>query len=42
LFGKLFGGRGCISQKLSAQLWEQSVQLITKRRKNMKKADAAV
>jgi hypothetical protein len=36
LFGKLFGDRGYISQKLFDQLWEQGVQLITKLRKNMK------
>ena len=31
LFGKLFGDRGYISQKLFEQLWERGVQLITKR-----------
>jgi hypothetical protein len=36
LFGKLFGDRGYISQKLFEQLWERRVQLITKLRKNMK------
>src|SRR2546430_816478 len=36
LFGKLFGDRGYISQKLFEQLWGQGVQLITKLRKNMK------
>lgn len=36
LFGKLFGDRGYIAQKLFDQLWEQGVQLITKLRKNMK------
>ena len=36
LFGKLFGDRGYISQRLFEQLWEQGVQLITKLRKNMK------
>ena len=36
LFGKLFGDRGYISQKLFEQLGGQGVQLITKLRKNMK------
>jgi len=36
LFGKLFGDRGYISKELFALLWEQSVQLITKIKKNMK------
>jgi hypothetical protein len=36
LFGKLFGDRGYISQRLFEPLWEQGVQLITKLRKNMK------
>jgi len=36
LFGKLFGDRGYISIELFALLWEQSVQLITKIKKNMK------
>jgi hypothetical protein len=36
LFGKLFGGRGCISQELFKLLYEQGVQLITKLKKNMK------
>ena len=36
LFGKVFGDRGYISQRLFEQLWEQGVQLITKLRKNMK------
>ena len=36
LFGKVFGDRGYISQRLFEQLWEQGVQLLTKLRKNMK------
>jgi hypothetical protein len=36
LSGKLFGGRGYISQPLFDHLWEQGVQLVTKARKNMK------
>lgn len=36
LFGKLFGDRGYISQKLFEQLFECGVQLITSIRKNMK------
>jgi hypothetical protein len=36
LFGKLFGDRGYLSQRLFEQLWEPGVQLITKLRKNMK------
>lgn len=36
LWGKLFGDRGYISQKLFDQLWQQDVQLITKLKKNMK------
>jgi hypothetical protein len=36
LFGKLFGDRGHISQKLFEQLWAQGVQLMTKLRKDMK------
>jgi hypothetical protein len=36
LFGKLFGDRGYISQKLFDQLYAQGLQLITKRKKNMK------
>jgi hypothetical protein len=36
LFGKLFGDRGYISQKLQEVLSQQGLQLITKIRKNMK------
>ena len=36
LFGKLFGDKGYISQKLFELLFAQEVQLITKLRKNMK------
>jgi hypothetical protein len=36
LFGKLFGDKGYISQRLANQLLEQDVQLITGLRKNMK------
>jgi len=36
LWGKLFGDKGYISQPLFDQLYEQSVQLITQIRKNMK------
>lgn len=36
LFGKLFGDKGYISQRLADQLLEQDVQLITGLRKNMK------
>ena len=36
LFGKLFGDRGYISQKLQEVLREQGLHLITKIRKNMK------
>jgi len=36
LQGKLFGDRGYISQELFQKLWENSVQLITGIRKNMK------
>lgn len=37
LWGKLFGDKGYISQKLSDLLGEENIQLITKVRKNMKK-----
>ena len=37
VFGKLFGDRGYISQKLAEYLWNEGVELIYKRRKNMKK-----
>jgi hypothetical protein len=36
LLGKLFGDRGYISQALFEQLYERSLQLITKSKKNMK------
>ncbi len=36
VFGKLFGDRGYISQKLAEYLWKDGVELIYKRRKNMK------
>lgn len=36
LIGKLFGDRGYISQALFESLFERSLELITKRRKNMK------
>ena len=36
LFGKLFGDKGYVSQQLFNQLFDQSVQLITKLRRNMK------
>jgi len=36
LFGKLFGDRGYISQKLFEELYERGLQLITKLKKNMK------
>ncbi len=36
LIGKLFGDRGYISQDLFEQLYEQKLQLITHRKKNMK------
>lgn len=36
LWGKLFGDKGYLSQKLFQQLFEQGLQLITKLRKNMK------
>ncbi len=36
LFGKLFGDKGYISQKLFDELYSRGVQLITKIRKNMK------
>lgn len=36
LFGKLFGDRGYISQKLFKLLFEDGVQLVTKIKKNMK------
>jgi hypothetical protein len=37
LFGKVFGDRGYVSQKLALQLWQDSgIQLITKLKRNMK------
>jgi hypothetical protein len=36
LFGKLFGDRGYVSQELFEQLYRQGLELIAKRRKNMK------
>jgi transposase len=37
LFGKVFGDRGYVSQKLALQLWhEGGIQLITKLKRNMK------
>ena len=36
LVGKLFGDRGYISQSLFEQLYKQGLQLITRRKKNMK------
>ena len=36
LFGKLFGDKGYLSQKLFEQLLQQDVQLITSVRRNMK------
>ena len=37
MFGKLFGDKGYISQPLFEQLLAQGLELITPRRKNMKK-----
>ncbi len=36
LFGKLFGDRGYVSQKLFEQLYEQGLKLIAKSKRNMK------
>ena len=36
LWGKLFGDRGYISQKLFDQLWAEGVHLVTKLKRNMK------
>ncbi len=36
IFGKLFGDRGYISQKLFEELYAQQLQLITRYKKNMK------
>lgn len=38
LFGKVYGDKGYISQKLFEELFEQGVELVTKVRKNMKGA----
>ena len=37
IFGKLFGDRGYISQKLADFLWNDGISLVYKRRRNMKK-----
>ncbi|MEA5478514.1 transposase [Pseudanabaena galeata UHCC 0370] len=37
LFGQLFGDRSYISQKLFEKLYEQGLQLITKRKKKERK-----
>jgi len=37
VFGKLFGDRGYISEKLAEYLWNDGIAIIYKRRKNMKK-----
>ena len=37
IFGKLYGDRGYISQKLADFLWNDGISLVYKRRKNMKK-----
>ena len=37
IFGKLYGDRGYVSQKLADFLWNDGVHLVYKRRKNMKK-----
>ncbi len=36
IFGKLFGDKGYISQKLFYNLWEKGIELITKQKKNAK------
>lgn len=36
LIGKLFGDRGYISQDLFEQLYQQGLELITRRKKKMK------
>ena len=36
LFGKLFGDKGYVSQKLFEKLWEKDMELITNKRKNEK------
>jgi hypothetical protein len=42
LIGKLFGDRGYISQALFEQLYEQGLQLITRRKKNLKQRCSAL
>ena len=37
IFGKLFADKGYISQKLTGNLWEKGIQLVTKQKKNAKK-----
>lgn len=37
MFGKLFGDKEYIFQKLTEKLWEKGIQLITKQKKNAKK-----
>lgn len=37
IFGKLFADKGYISQKLTGNLWEKGIQLVTKQKKNTKK-----
>lgn len=37
IFGKLYGDRGYISQKLADFLWNDGISLVYKRRRNMKK-----
>ena len=39
MFGKIFGDRGYISQKLFQELLEQGVFMVTRVRKNMEKAN---
>ena len=39
VFGKLFGDRGYIDQKLAEYLWNDGVELIYKRRKSMNLSD---
>jgi hypothetical protein len=36
LYGKLFGDKGYISQKLFEQLYDRGLQLVTKLKKKMK------
>jgi hypothetical protein len=42
IVGKLFGDRGYISQSLFEQLYKQGLQLITRRKKNMKQRCSAL